>query len=116
MALETRMADILKEQNLNQKELSSLLGLSQGYMSGILKGRNKNLSPSTAMLIEEKFGYATEWVLTGQTPKYKRRLSEEQKQLIAQVETLEENEVRAVLAFIRILGELRPPCQENGQK
>ena len=42
MALETRMADILKEQNLNQKELSSLLGLSQGYMSGILKGRNKN--------------------------------------------------------------------------
>lgn len=121
MELQTRIAAILKELNLKQKELALLIGVSEGYISALVTGRNKKVSPTIAILLEERFGYSAQWVLTGQGPKYiedRLTLSESQKRLISQVEKLSKEEVRAVLAFIRILGELAldPPCQENGEK
>lgn len=120
MELQARIAAVLKEQNLKQKNLASLIGVSESYVSGLVTGRNKNISFSTAMLLEEKLGYSAQWILTGQEPKYIEdhlTLSESQKRLIDQVKKLSKEEVRAVLAFIRVLRELadKPSLDESEQ-
>lgn len=120
MELNERIAAVLEEQNLRQKDLSSIIGLSDGYVSALISGRNKKVSVPVALLMEEKFGYSAQWILTGQEPKYIEdhlTLSESQKRLIDQVKKLSKEEVRAVLVFIRVLRELadKTPLDESEQ-
>lgn len=67
--LSDRIKIILKENHLKQKELAKELGVTESYISALLKGRNTNISQALATLIEEKYGYNSEWVLNGTEPK-----------------------------------------------
>lgn len=69
MNLSDRIKIILKENHLKQKELAKELGVTESYISALLKGRNTNISQALATLIEEKYGYNSEWVLNGTEPK-----------------------------------------------
>lgn len=105
-----RIRLILQENGLKQKELAAQLGVSEGYISKLLRDPDIGISQTLAALAEEKYGYSARWLLTGQGPKLRaggvRELSELHRRAIARLERLDERQVRAVLAFIRSLEEV----------
>lgn len=119
MGLPERLREILQEQKFKQKELASLLEVSPGYISGLLNGRNKAISPMLAERIENRLGYSSQWLLTGEGQKFRYRsslpgLSSVHQLAIARLETLSEREVKAVIAFIRSLPEVESILKEDG--
>lgn len=119
MELKERIALIIKENQLKQKELAATIGVTESYISTLLSGRNQNLSISLANLIEEKLGYNSQWILTGEGAKLKyvgksQNLSDEHKRAIMQVEKMTDEQIRAVLAFIDSLEKIELSFSGNG--
>ena len=111
MDLSERIRTILKENYLKQKELAKELGVTESYISAILNHRNTNISQALATLIEEKYGFYSQWVLNGTEPKLKvsgknRTLSDIHQRAILQIERLAPEQIRAVLAFIKYLEDI----------
>ena len=119
-----RIRQILKENKLKQKEFASVIGVTESYISKLLKDPDIRLSQSLAVLIEEKYGYNAEWVLNGTDPKLKqvskdKSLSEIHQKALAQLEKMNDEQVKAVLAFINSLDELEKslqPTPHNSEK
>lgn len=105
-----RIRLILQENHLKQKELAAQLGVTESYVSKLLRDPAIRLSQPLAALVEEKYGYCARWLLTGQEPKKRpqnhRGSSRLHQQAIAQLEELNEGQLRAVLAFLRSLKEV----------
>lgn len=106
-----RIKIILQENNLKQKQLAAEIGVTESYISKLLKDPNIGLSQTLAVLIEEKYGYSTRWLLDGTEPKLKqssknKNLSQLHQKAIAQLEKMNGNQVKAVLAFINSLDEV----------
>lgn len=111
-----RIRQILKENKLKQKEFASVIGVTESYISKLLKDPDIRLSQSLAVLIEEKYGYNAEWVLNGTEPKLKqiskdKSLSELHQKALTQLEKMNDEQVKAVLAFINSLDELEKSFQ-----
>ena len=109
--LHTRIKYILKASHLKQKELASILDVSQSYVSGLCTGRNRGISPTLAERLENRLGYSAAWVLKGQgeimAPQSRlQKLSATHRAVIALIDNLSEPQAKAVLAFIRTLPEL----------
>jgi len=106
-----RLKLILHENKLKQKQLAAELGVTESYISKLLKDPDIRLSQSLATLIEEKYGYHADWVLNGQEPKLKqlsknKGLSELHQRALTQLEKMNDNQVKAVLAFINSLDDI----------
>lgn len=119
-----RIKLILQENKLKQKELAAEIGVTESYISVLLKKPDVRLSRSIATLIEERYGYSTEWVLSGAEPKLKqisknRALSGLHQKALVQLEQMNDNQVKAVLAFInssdKIEKSLAADCRESTQ-
>ncbi|MBD5526628.1 MAG: helix-turn-helix transcriptional regulator [Lachnospiraceae bacterium] len=113
-----RIRQILKENKLKQKQFASVIGVTESYISKLLKDPNIRLSQSLAVLIEEKYGYNSEWILYGNEPKLKqiskdKSLSELHQKALAQLEKMNDEQVKAILAFINSLDELEKTLQTN---
>ena len=111
-----RIRQILKEKKLKQKQFASVIGVTESYISKLLKDPDIRLSQSLAVLIEEKYGYNAEWVLNGIEPKLKqvskdKSLSEIHQKALTQLEKMNDEQVKAVLAFINSLDELEKSLQ-----
>ena len=118
MELNERIAEIIKENRLKQKDLAAIMGVTESYVSTLLSGRNRNISVSVANLIEEKLGYNAHWLLSGEEPKYKQvsknpNLSDVHRRVISQLEEMNDEQVKAVLAFINSLDELEKSLSTN---
>lgn len=119
-----RIRQILKENKLKQKAFASAIGVTESYISKLLKDPDIRLSQSLAVLIEEKYGYNAEWVLNGTEPKLKqvskdKSLSKIHQKALAQLEKMNDEQVKAVLAFINSLDELEKslqPAPHNSEK
>ena len=113
-----RVRLILKENKLKQKQFALTIGVTESYISKLLKDPNIRLSQSLAVLIEEKYGYNAEWVINGTEPKLKQisknnSLSEIHQKALAQLEKMNDEQVKAVLAFINSLDELERILTRN---
>lgn len=113
-----RIGQILKENKLKQKQLASAIGVTESYISKLLKDPDIRLSQSLAVLIEEKYGYNAEWILNGVEPKLKqinkdKSLTEMHQKALAQLEKMNDEQVKAVLAFINSLDELEKSFQST---
>lgn len=113
-----RIRLILNENKLKQKQFASVIGVTESYISKLLKDPNIRLSQSLAVLIEEKYGYNAEWILNGTEPKLKqiskdKSLSEIHQKALAQLEKMNDEQVKAILAFINSLDELEKSLQPN---
>ncbi len=111
MNLSERIQLILKENNLKQRDFAKELGVTESYISAIISGRNTNVSLTLACLIEEKYGYNSEWIMTAKEPKLKTAgknaaLSDVHKRAIHRIEHLKPEQVKAVLAFVNALDEI----------
>lgn len=116
-----RIRQILKENKLKQKQFASVIGVTESYISKLLKDPDIRLSQSLATLIEEKYGYNAEWVLNGTEPKLKqiskdKSLSEIHQKALAQLEKMNDEQVKAVLAFINSLDELEKSLPHDSEK
>lgn len=111
MNLSDRVRIIIEENNLKQKEFAKSINVTESYISKLLRGES-GLSNSTAMLIEERYGYSDDWIITGKEPKLNRQsstkdLTPPQKRVIAEIEQMDEMELAAVSAFINSLAEYK---------
>jgi plasmid maintenance system antidote protein VapI len=106
MALSDRMKIIIDECDLKQKEFAKNINVTDSYISKVLRNES-GMSNSTALLIERMYGYSKDWIITGQEPKMiarrGRNLSSLQKKIIMDVEQMNEEELRALYAFIESL-------------
>lgn len=105
MELKDRLQRILNEQHLKQKDLASAIKVTESYVSNMLKGKRINISEPLAILIEQKYGYSAQWVLTGEgdpyiTQSHIPELSPTKKRLIAEIEKMSDAELDAVKVFI----------------
>lgn len=106
-----RLNLIIHENGLKQKQFAAEIGVTESYISKLLKNPEINLSQSLAALIEEKYGYSAEWVTTGEGPKLKqvskdKTLSELHQRALAQLEKMNDEQIKAVLAFINSLEDI----------
>ena len=120
MELKERIALMIKENRFKQKEFASTIGVTEGYVSTLLSGRSQNISNTAAYLIEERLGYSSQWVLTGQEPKYKQisknpNISDIHKKVIFLIEKMPDERVMAVLAFIESLEKVKSALNEKAE-
>lgn len=106
-----RIKMILQENSLKQKELAHEIGVTESYISKLIKNPNIRLSQSIAALIEQKYGYNPDWILSGIEPKFKqfskcKSLSILQQKAIAKLEKMNDKQIKAVLIFINSINEL----------
>lgn len=106
-----RIRLILRENKLKQKQLAAELCVTESYISKLLKEPDIHISPTLASLIEEKYGYHSNWILYGTEPKIKqvsknKSLSELHQKALIQLEKMNDKQVKAVLAFINSLEEV----------
>lgn len=116
-----RIKLILQENKLKQKQFASEIGVSESYISILLKKPDINLSQSLASLIEEKYGYNADWVLNGSEPKLKqisknKSLSELHQKALSQLEKMNDEQIKAILAFINSLDEVQQSFLSNNKE
>ena len=106
MALSDRMRIIINECELKQKAFAKSINVTDSYISKLLRDES-GMSHRTAMVIEHLYGYSKDWIISGQEPKKPagrgRDLTTLQRKIIMDVEQMNEDELRAVLAFIETL-------------
>lgn len=115
-----RIKLILQENKLKQKQLAAEIGVTESYISKLLKNPDIRLSQSLAVLIEEKYGYSADWVLNGVGPKLKqvsknKTLSELHQKALSRLEKMNDDQVKAVLAFINSLDEVEKSFNSNDE-
>ena len=108
LELKERIALILDENQLKQKQLADIMGVTESYVSTLRSGRNENVSNAVASLIEEKLGYSARWLIADEEPKYKQlskspNISNVHRKVILLLEKMPEEQIMAVLAFIESL-------------
>ena len=103
--LKDRLQLILDEQHIKQKDLAKTIKVTESYVSNMLNGKRSNLSEALALLIEQVYGYSSQWILTGQGERYTTQsnipeLSPTKKRLISEIEKMPESDLDAVKVFI----------------
>ena len=114
-----RIRLILQENKLKQKDLAAEIGVTESYISVLLKKPEIRLSRSIAVLIEEKYGYRAEWVLNGGEPRFRQTggeepLSELHRRALTRLEKMNDAQVKAVLAFINSLDDIEKALTGRG--
>jgi DNA-binding CsgD family transcriptional regulator len=106
--LSERISRILREQKLKNVDFARALGISANYVSLLINGKKKMISLPLARLIETTYGYRAEWTLTGDGPIHPpdpdRCLQESTADKILHMDG---SELRAVAAYIQMLGSIR---------
>ncbi|CUN04738.1 helix-turn-helix domain-containing protein [Turicibacter sanguinis] len=104
MTLQDRIKVILSEKNLKQTEFANSLGISANYVNLLVNGKKNNLSETLAKLIEETYGYSSEWILTGNGNMYiTTDLNSLKLETIKKIKKMSDSEVAALLAFMTSL-------------
>jgi transcriptional regulator with XRE-family HTH domain len=119
MAISDRILIILSEKNLNQTQFAESIYVTRGYVSRLLKNAI-GMSNSTAMLIERVHGYTKNWVLHGQEPKMApntapRDLTPVQKRLIAEIETMSDDELFFIVTYIEAFKKKKELDRKKGK-
>lgn len=114
LELADRFCTILNEQGLKNKEFAETLGVTPNYISTLVKGHKPTVSIILSKLIEEKFGYASEWVRNGTGEKYLYKdFSFIQIQLIKKIRRMNLAELNAVTAFINTYEQINNEASEH---
>jgi transcriptional regulator with XRE-family HTH domain len=103
MALSDRIREIINEIGLNQKKFAQAIGVSDSFISKILRDET-GISNARAQVIEGLYKFSRDWILNGTEPKKKsdfgRILTPLQIQAINSIEQMEDNELIEVLTYI----------------
>lgn len=104
MTLGERIKTILSERNIKQVEFAETLGVSANYINLLANGKKLNISDTLAKLIEETYGYSSQWVVTGEGEKEASpSLSAAKVEFLKKVQKMPDDEITALLAFANSL-------------
>ncbi len=111
MNLPDRIRIIVSENGLTQKKFAKSINVTESHISKLIRGET-GLSKSTAALIEERYGYNVNWIFNGDEPKMKqdkkmKDLTAIQRQIIFDIEQMNERDLIAVKSFISALEEYK---------
>jgi transcriptional regulator with XRE-family HTH domain len=95
--LSDRILAIINELDLNQSEFARIIGVSFTYVNLIINNKRHKISCLMAHLIQEKYGYSADWILTG---KGNMRDMSIYNYIIDTVSRLPMNEIKLVLDYI----------------
>ena len=107
MTLDQRIQTILKEQGIRQVEFAKALGISAAYVNLLVNGKKAAISEPLAMLIEERYGYAAQWVLDGSGAKRAAPLAAGRAALMEKLQTMSDEDLWAVAAFVHTLERIK---------
>ncbi|GHU81900.1 hypothetical protein FACS189415_1230 [Bacteroidia bacterium] len=93
--LDERIRRIIAETGLKKAAFARSLGVTPNYIYVLCGGRVKNISPSLAMLIEQKYGFPADWVATGET-----RTSEAARALSGRLKGLDDKTLKSLNRFL----------------
>jgi transcriptional regulator with XRE-family HTH domain len=117
MALSDRMRTVINECGLKQKDFAKSINVTDSYISKLVRDES-GISNSTAMLIEKLYGYSKDWIITGRGPKTiadrGRSLTGLQRKMMVEIEQMNEDELRAMLAFRESLKKLLNQERRHG--
>ncbi len=104
MALGERLRIILTESNESQVDFAKALGIGATYVNQLVQGKKVNISPTLAILIEEKYGYSAKWIMTGEGEKRAFQASSTIKiKFLKKIQEMPDDEIIALLAFANSL-------------
>ena len=104
--LAQRIDTILSETHLTKVDFAHSLGVSANYISLLASGKKTVISKTLAMLIEQLYGYSTEWLLDGSYDNKYNSLQNKRNEAIHAIKSLNETELIAVKAFIKTIHEI----------
>lgn len=101
-----RLRTLLKELNISQRQFALKINLDPGYFSRIMQGK-VNPPDRILLLIENVFNVNKSWLEKGEGEIFSNQgISLAKKQVLDSIDTLTDEQVKAVLAFIKTLDEL----------
>ena len=117
MTLAERIKTIKDKSCLNQKEFAATIGVTEGYVSKLLKGGLVTLSESLALLLESKYGYNKNWILTGEgePQETSKKNTFVMNRALRELGKLKDCEVTSVLAFISGFDQAKKILEEGGK-
>jgi transcriptional regulator with XRE-family HTH domain len=104
--LAERLNRIIAELGLSKAAFARSVGVTRNYIYCLTGGRRQRCSRSLAMLIEQRYGYPADWLLTG-----REGGETSAEEVTEKVKTLSPETLKAVSAYIdRLMGN----AEENG--
>ncbi|MDR0405242.1 MAG: helix-turn-helix domain-containing protein [Clostridiales bacterium] len=100
--LSERFNTILSEQKLTKADFAKSIGVSANYIYLVTSGKKESVSRTLAMLTEQLYGYSADWILRG-AETCASALERQRNETIKKVESMDENRLRAVKAFIQTM-------------
>jgi transcriptional regulator with XRE-family HTH domain len=98
--LSERILSIVHELNMSQSEFARKIGISFTYVNLVINNKRHKISCLMAHIIQEKYGYSAEWILTG---KGDRRDMAQLNELLAAVYQLPYEDINMVFDYILCL-------------
>lgn len=90
-----RVSRILEGSGKNKADFARSLGISRNYLYALLSGKKTNCSQTLALLIEQKYGYPAEWVLTGEVSS-----DNPVKEIVDKIQGLDKETMKRVSTFL----------------
>lgn len=100
-----RLKILLNELNISQRQFAMKINLDAGYFSKIIQGK-VNPPSRILLLIENVFNVNKQWLENGEGAIFSNQgISLAKKQVLETIDTLNDEQVRAVSSFIKYLTE-----------
>lgn len=108
MTLGERIKIILSERNIKQVDFAAALGVSANYVNQLVNGKKVNISDTLAKLIEETYGFSSQWIINGEGEKYSSSsFSSIKLEFIKKVQKMPDDEIAALLAFANSMSDIK---------
>jgi transcriptional regulator with XRE-family HTH domain len=95
-----RFEQMIKELHISKAEFARQTGVTRNYIYTICGGKNKSCGWSFAMLIEQKFGYPAEWIVTGEASGHSLK-----NMVTKQLQTLDDETLQSVADYLAAIKE-----------
>lgn len=94
---------LLEKLDMNQTQLADKVGVNKSHISKLVSGQT-NASERLLFAVEKKCGVSRLWIKTGEEPMFLVE-SDARRRVLGLAEGLNDEQARAVSAFIRLLHE-----------
>ena len=108
MSIGERIKIILNEKQIKQVDFAKKLGVSANYINLLVNNKKTSISETLAKLIEETYGYSSNWIISGTEPKYiSNDMSFLKIETINKIKRMSDDEIIATLAFVNSLDKIK---------
>lgn len=112
ISFSNRLAYALQCKGVRPVELAKFLGVSRAAVSLLLSGQNKGMRPEHLVRTADWLGVRIEWLATGEGAMQPRRLSVQQRALLALTDDLPAEAIETMLRLLVQVKGLQPDASQ----